>query len=52
MQATPQDPRSLSHRSNGRALLEGVDILLLTPSLSPYVRGVFLSAMTSIRKTE
>jgi len=33
-------------------LLEGVGILLLTPSLSPYVPGAFLGAMRSIRKTE
>ncbi len=32
-------------------LLDGVDVLLLTPSLSPDVRGAFLSNMRSTPKT-
>jgi hypothetical protein len=32
-------------------LLEGVDVLLLTPGLSPDVRGAFLEAMSSSPKT-
>jgi hypothetical protein len=45
----------LEAQSRGRGVvdevLEGVDVLLLTPSLSPDVRGTILGAMRSTPKT-
>lgn len=46
-------PRIIEAHTTGVVdkLLEGVDLLLLTPSLSPDVRGAFLEAMRSNPKT-